>query len=153
MLLERRAMMFKHDPQETKLYILKNGTLQNGYTWDMFTKTSASYSAGNYIQISHNASGKVIATFDAPKKYMFVTVYAYAYPTGGYSFRPTINGTTWSNRMRTQDGSLFYARTNDMQTLTTFRYQYQVSGLCGYVTYFGGYRITDWWFSDDANDY
>ena len=149
-------MRWQTEPASTKTYVLKNGVLQDGYTTSSFDFTTASsYSSGNYIQITSNVFGLVKFNFNAPKSYLYIAVYSYTDTSSIYSIRAYNNNTRLGDLSSWYDtsGTTVKATPTYLQTTQTLRQIPVCNGVVGIASYFGGYRITDIWFSDLGNDY
>lgn len=151
-------LMVNPQPIDTKLFVMKNGVLQTGYTTSSFDFITASgYTTDTYMYITQNGFGRIDFNFSAPKKYLYVTIQAYQNTTStSYSFRATNNNSRLGDTQSWYDinGISFKATPSVCSAdKVQLRMQPQCSGIIGISSYFGYWHIYDIWFSDETSDF
>ena len=143
-------------------WLLKNGVFQNDHDVSECTFGTGgtqygtpSYVTDLYFQIPHNNNGTIKFSFSAPRKYMYIKVISYQYTTAtNYRLNPINNNTNlgggnWIGK----NGSAYTVTPAQCSTAIQLRVTPVLTGVIGIANYFGGYHITDVWFSDYTYDF
>lgn len=143
------------------VWVLKNGNFENDYSSSDFTFISNSgYTADSGIYISHTSAGRLTLDFDSPRKYLYVRVKSYQYTTNNsYSFRID-NSYAGGTSTIANDGLIPYGSTATVTVTPLYcatpkcvRLSPVCAGTIAIGNYFGGYIVSDLYFSDYTYDY